>query len=510
METKAFSAITIKALNDERREIEGMASTPALDRIGDVIEPTGLSFAKEAPLLLNHKSDQPVGSVQFGQPTSKGLPFKATIAKVDEPGVVKDRTDEAWHSVKNGLIKGVSIGFIPQESKPLTGGGTRFTKASVHELSLVAIPCNPEAVITAFKGLEAYVREAAASGSAKALTQKPAMTAVHTNQTNKGTIDMQQANSNIFIRRLIAKAIFDGNETSGATYAENRWGIHAGITKVLKAVQDPMGTDSAAVLVAETLSRDQFIEAVFSKSILGQLQSVTRVPALARVNVETVPIAARFVGEYSPANAYQGAFGVTLSNKRKVGMLAVLSAELLRMSGDAAEAIISAQIQRALSRGLDNAFLGSQARDAVTPTGLGAVASQAASFDEGVEAFTGDLTTASVLVNPLTAVRLRSASETQITAKGGFYGGLPVICSYSVPVGRLFVVDAARVVAFLGTAELDVADSGMLLVDDGTGNTAPVQTGMFQTGQQAIRGLQYADWAFVDGAAFETTALVSA
>jgi hypothetical protein len=33
--------------------------------------------------------------------------------------------------------------------------GVRFTKADVHELSLVAIPCNPEAVITAFKSLEA-------------------------------------------------------------------------------------------------------------------------------------------------------------------------------------------------------------------------------------------------------------------------------------------------------------------------------------------------------------------
>jgi hypothetical protein len=29
----------------------------------------------------------------------------------------------------------------------------RFTKANVHELSLVAIPANPEAVITAFKSL---------------------------------------------------------------------------------------------------------------------------------------------------------------------------------------------------------------------------------------------------------------------------------------------------------------------------------------------------------------------
>jgi len=152
--TKAFSAITIKSFREESREIEGIASTPALDRVKDIVEPLGLTFAADAPLLLNHDHAQPVGTVQFGAPTAKGLPFKAKIAKVDEEGVVKQRTDEAWHSVKGGLIKGVSIGFIPEEYEPLgQGKGVRFTKASVHELSLVAIPCNPDAVITAFKSL---------------------------------------------------------------------------------------------------------------------------------------------------------------------------------------------------------------------------------------------------------------------------------------------------------------------------------------------------------------------
>lgn len=530
MENKAFSAITVKSVSEERREITGMATTPAVDRVNDIVEPLGLSFAKEVPLLLNHDHASPVGTVQFGTPTTRGLPFKATIAKVDEAGVVQNRTNEAWHSVKSGLIKGVSIGFRPVKSEPLANGGTRFSKADIHELSLVAIPANPEAFITAFKSLgdtppaiepaptrpvpahaETAVPKPAAPAETKAVVSQPARAAVQTNHTNKDVTDMQNTNHNIFIRRLILRAMFDGNETFGAAYAEKRWGAAAGINKVLKAVQDPMGTDNAAgALVAETLSREQFVQAVFSNSILGQLQGLTRVPALARVNVETAPIAASFVGQHMPVPAYQGAFGVTLTDQHKVGLITVLSAELLRMTGDAAEAVIAAQLQRALSRGLDNAFLGSQARDDVTPTGLGAVAGQAASFGEGLEAWGGDLMTASVLVNPRTAVRLRSASETQITAKGGIYGGLPVICSYSVPVGRLFVVDAARVVAFLGTAQLDVATAGSFPVDDGTGTVTTMQTGMFQSGQQAIRGIQYADWSFVDGAAFETTATVSA
>lgn len=92
--------------------------------------------------------------MQFGKATRKGLPFKAKIPKVDEEGIVKARTDEAWHSVKSGLVKGTSIGFLPQEYKYKDDGGTHFEKAAVHELSLTAIPCNPEAMITAFKSLQ--------------------------------------------------------------------------------------------------------------------------------------------------------------------------------------------------------------------------------------------------------------------------------------------------------------------------------------------------------------------
>lgn len=154
MTVKAFSAIVIKGINEETREIEGIASTPSLDRVKDSVKPLGLTFPKEVPLLLHHKHAEPVGTTTFGAPTAKGLPFKAKVAKVDEPGTVKDRTDEAWHSVKAQLIKGVSIGFTPLEYEPNKAGGLDFTKAEVHELSLVTIPCNPEAVITAFKSLQ--------------------------------------------------------------------------------------------------------------------------------------------------------------------------------------------------------------------------------------------------------------------------------------------------------------------------------------------------------------------
>jgi len=163
MITKAFSALVIKSIDEEQRIVEGIATTPTLDRVKDSIKPEGMRYAKEIPLLLNHKPDQPVGNVSLGKATSKGIPFRAQIAKVDEPGIVKDRTDEAWHSVKAKLMKGVSIGFIPDDYEPNKAGGLDFTSAEIHELSLVTIPCNPEAVITAFKSLAEADAQASAA-----------------------------------------------------------------------------------------------------------------------------------------------------------------------------------------------------------------------------------------------------------------------------------------------------------------------------------------------------------
>src|SRR5678815_4015482 len=108
---RAYSLLRIKTIDSEQRILTGVATTPEPDRIGDVIEPLGAKFAKSLPLLLYHDTTRPVGSTKFQKPTSDGIEFEARIPAIDEPGALKDRVDEAWQSVKAGLIKGVSIGF---------------------------------------------------------------------------------------------------------------------------------------------------------------------------------------------------------------------------------------------------------------------------------------------------------------------------------------------------------------------------------------------------------------
>jgi HK97 family phage major capsid protein len=282
--------------------------------------------------------------------------------------------------------------------------------------------------------------------------------------------------SNI-IRKAIANAIYKvAPEASSleneyvTAYTAKRWGSSGTVTK---AVVNPSTigtlTNGSGTLVSEHLDRDEFVLAVLSGSILGKLVGVIEVPALTRVNVETTPTIAPFVGENMPAPAYQGAFGFVAADVRKVSIVGVFTEELLRMTGNAAEGVVSGQLQRALSRGIDAAFIGTQTRTDVVPNGLGAVSIQAASFNAGVLAFEGDLTKANVLVNPLTAATLRSAIETEISATGGKYAGLNAITSYAVPVGKIFIVDASRVLAYIGAAVVEMSSQAMITMDDGSG-----------------------------------------
>lgn len=156
---RAYSILTVKSIDDDKRLIMGVATTPTPDRVGDIVQPLGVEFRNPLPLLWQHKSDKPVGTVRFDKPTKKGIEFTAKLADVKEPGTLKDRVDEAWQSVKHGLVRAVSIGFRPKKFSHLDDGGIDFQETEVMELSLVTIPANAEATITQIKAIDQAVRD---------------------------------------------------------------------------------------------------------------------------------------------------------------------------------------------------------------------------------------------------------------------------------------------------------------------------------------------------------------
>lgn len=163
----AYSLLEVKALDDDKREISGIATTPEPDRVGDIVDPMGAKFASEIPLLWQHRHDAPVGSAKFGKPTKSGIPFVATLPKIEEAGQLKDLIDLAWQSVKAKLVRGVSIGFRSLEHSYMENGGIRFSAIEVYELSLVTIPANAQATIQSIKALDFRRNE---SGAVRLIT----------------------------------------------------------------------------------------------------------------------------------------------------------------------------------------------------------------------------------------------------------------------------------------------------------------------------------------------------
>ena len=161
MKDRAYSFIEIKSFDEEERIIEGIASTPATDRMGDIVNPLGAKYNLPLPFLWQHEHGKPIGHVIEAETSAQGIKFKAKIARTDEPGALKDLLDFAWQSIKMKLVAAVSIGFSPVKYAFLKDGGIDFSEWDWFELSAVTIPANADATITTIKSIDAGLRKAA-------------------------------------------------------------------------------------------------------------------------------------------------------------------------------------------------------------------------------------------------------------------------------------------------------------------------------------------------------------
>lgn len=217
MNTKRlYSTLQVKAVDDSRREIVGIASTPSTDRMGDIVEPSGAEFKLPIPLLWQHRHNEPIGSVTSAKVTDKGIEIRAQLVAPSEgmPNQLVARLQEAWHSIKSGLVRGLSIGFNPIEYSFMDNGGVNFLKWDFHELSAVTIPANADASITAIKSLDQKQR--AALGTKAVPVVKAAPVGDSTRNTKSKSTYRREASH----MKTIAEQIVEFEETRKAKAAE--------------------------------------------------------------------------------------------------------------------------------------------------------------------------------------------------------------------------------------------------------------------------------------------------
>jgi len=186
---KAF-AFQVRQVGDPaERGLEFIASTAQVDRYGDIIEVEGWeldNWLKVPVILYGHD----YGGFPIGQGVSaikdplRGLVIQAKFATAQE----NPEADIAYRLALGGYIRAVSVGFMDLEREPILDNegnrtGWRFKRTELLEVSLVAVPANPGALIVPVQkglltqeeaeALQAKMQEAAEEGQEKEGAEAP-------------------------------------------------------------------------------------------------------------------------------------------------------------------------------------------------------------------------------------------------------------------------------------------------------------------------------------------------
>ena len=124
------------------------------DRYGDVIAADGWqldNFKKNPIALFGHSSSFPIGTWKGLHVKDGGLRGNLQLA----PAGTSERIDEIRKLVEAGILRAVSVGFVPIEKQTIDAradsmfGPFKYFKQELVETSLVSIPANPNALAVA-------------------------------------------------------------------------------------------------------------------------------------------------------------------------------------------------------------------------------------------------------------------------------------------------------------------------------------------------------------------------
>ena len=159
---KFYSAEKIDVVDSER-SVVGVISTSSKDRDREVVDPQGAilsDYQKNRVVLYGHDyHGLPIGRNMWIKRKGNALIAKTEFARRpdDLPDSQPWLPDQVYHLMKEGMLNGFSIGFIPLEERELEEAETKsgveraWSKWLMLEYSIVAVPSNPEAVAIEIK-----------------------------------------------------------------------------------------------------------------------------------------------------------------------------------------------------------------------------------------------------------------------------------------------------------------------------------------------------------------------
>lgn len=140
------------------RTIEGMASTPAIDRQNEIIRPAAFveglpEFLANGIMSWNHEWWEPIGRWTQAEVRDTGLWVRGELLPEGD-----ELTDRVWRRVEAGVVRTLSVGYNGRGEAPghyddEAGGRYVWDNVSLLEIAVTPLPANPEAQFTLAKSL---------------------------------------------------------------------------------------------------------------------------------------------------------------------------------------------------------------------------------------------------------------------------------------------------------------------------------------------------------------------
>ena len=298
----------------------------------------------------------------------------------------------------------------------------------------------------------------------------------------------------------------------------------------------PAADSIASPLAAYRHMASEFVEALRPATILGKLTGARHVPAGISTGAALSGTTAAWVGQAKPIPVSRMDLGAVTVDIAKIGSIVGFTRELVRSSSPNAEAVVRQDMIAAIAQFQDQQFIDpnvaaiADTSPASVTHGVSAVPSSGSSVTQ----ITTDLIAAMAtfvtsgvtlefgawIMSPRTALYLSTLRTTsgamafeQMSPRGGFLFGLPVIVSGGMPVdsgGHTFIALVAAneiLLADEGGIEIDASDEATLQLDSAPLAGAQATVSLFQNNLAALRAIRFINWrprrdgavALVDG-----------
>ena len=341
------------------------------------------------------------------------------------------------------------------------------------------------------------------------------------NELHRGSVSLHAPGTS-FIRAATILARCKGNKMEAIPVAEEIWGERSAPVAVLKAAIAPATTTDPAwlgVLADNRVAAAEFVSVLRPQTVLGKMAGYRSVPMQTKVQRMTSGSSVSWVGEFKPIPVSTIALDTIELDNYKIAGIVCATADLIRLSSPAADALIRADLIAAVAAWQDSAMLNPAAAAVagVSPASITNGALQIASTGTALSNVTADLALMfaeltsnniplaapyflmpAAIATKLSLMNTGGAGFLNVGARGGDLCGVPVIVSNSVQPTNIILLDAAELLV-ADSDEIDLLDSQEASVQmdsapDNPATASTVMVSLYQRNLVAFRVTRGINW----------------